>query len=96
MYIQICVITKCVKKGLHCIEYNFKIYFILVQLLQYAELFLAILGKGPWPKLGKNDRLNTKIGGEIDIHVELKKGSKINPQSEIWSLEMARKSPGMS
>ena len=25
-------------------------------------LFPAILGKGPWPKLGKNDRLNIKIG----------------------------------
>ena len=25
-------------------------------------LFLAILGKGPWPKFGKNDRLNSKIG----------------------------------
>ena len=25
-------------------------------------LFPAILGKGPWPKLEKNDRLNIKIG----------------------------------
>ena len=25
-------------------------------------LFSAILGKGPWPKLGKKDRLNIKIG----------------------------------
>ena len=24
--------------------------------------FPAILGKGPWPKLGKKDRLNIKIG----------------------------------
>ena len=28
----------------------------------YAGPFPAILGKGPWPKLGKNDRLNIKIG----------------------------------
>ena len=26
------------------------------------EFFPAILRKGPWPKLGKNDRLNIKIG----------------------------------
>ena len=24
----------------------------------FTGLFPAILGKGPWPKLGKNDRLN--------------------------------------
>ena len=71
LYIQICVITKCVKKkGLHCIEYNFKIYLILVQLLQYAGLFPGISRKGPWPKLGKKDLLNFKIGGEINaIHM---------------------------
>ena len=27
-----------------------------------AGLFPAIFGKGPWPKLGKNDQLNSKIG----------------------------------
>ena len=27
-----------------------------------SGLFPAILGKGPWPKLGKNDQLNSKIG----------------------------------
>ena len=27
-----------------------------------AGLYPAILGKGPWPKLGKNDQLNIKIG----------------------------------
>ena len=27
-----------------------------------AGLIAAILGKGPWPKLGKNYRLNIKIG----------------------------------
>ena len=25
-------------------------------------LFPAFLGKGPWPKLGKNDQLKSKIG----------------------------------
>ena len=29
---------------------------------QYPGPFPAILVKGPWPKLGKNDRLNIKIG----------------------------------
>ena len=28
----------------------------------FAGLFPAILGKDPWPKLGKNDQLNIKIG----------------------------------
>ena len=32
----------------------------LVSLL--SGLFLAIFGKCSWPKLGKNDRLNIKIG----------------------------------
>ena len=27
-----------------------------------AGLYPAILGKDPWPKLGKNDRLIVKIG----------------------------------
>ena len=30
--------------------------------LSLTGLFPAIFGKGPWPKLGKNDRLNIKIG----------------------------------
>ena len=28
----------------------------------FSGLFPAILGKGPWPRLGKNNRLNIKIG----------------------------------
>ena len=28
----------------------------------YPGPFPAILGKGPWPKLGKNNQLNIKIG----------------------------------
>ena len=27
-----------------------------------SGLFPAILGKGPWPKLGKTDHLNIKVG----------------------------------
>ena len=42
---------------------------------QPAGLFQTILGKGPWPNLGKNDRLNSKIGEINDI--EHNKGSKI-------------------
>ena len=30
--------------------------------VQLTGLFPATLGKGPWPKLGKTDRLNSKIG----------------------------------
>ena len=40
----------------------------------YTGLFPAILGKGPWPKLGKNDQLN--IMPEIN-DIEHNKGSKI-------------------
>ena len=32
------------------------------QVWKTAGLFPAILGKGPWPKLGKNDQLNMEIG----------------------------------
>ena len=46
-----------------------------------AWLFPAILGKGPSPKLGKNDRLNSKIGEINDI--EHNKGSKIYPQNQV-------------
>ena len=35
-------------------------------------LFSAILGKGPWHILGKNDRLNIKIGRNYDIEHILK------------------------
>ena len=44
-------------------------------------LFPAILGKGPWPKLGKNDRLNIKIGKINGL--EHNKGSKIYPQTQV-------------
>ena len=44
-----------------------------------SRLYPAILGKGPWPKLGKNDPLTCSIKlGEInDI------GSKIYPQNQV-------------
>ena len=43
----------------------------------FSGLFLA----GPWPKLGKNDRLNIKMG-EIN-YIEHNKGSKIYPQNQV-------------
>ena len=39
------------------------------------------LGKGPWPKLGKNDGLNIKL---VEINdIEHNKGSKIYPQNQV-------------
>ena len=32
------------------------------KMVHFTRLFPAISGKGPWPKLGKHDRLNIKIG----------------------------------
>ena len=43
--------------------------------------FPAILGKGPWPKLGKNIDLTSKLGEINDI--EHYKGSKIYPQNQV-------------
>ena len=48
----------------------FRIYAHLVNMLLKGEVggpalsgpFPAIFGKGPWPKLGKNNRLNIKFG----------------------------------
>ena len=44
---------------------------------QLAGLFPAILGKGPWPKLAKNDQHNIKIGRNHN------KGCKIYPENQI-------------
>ena len=52
-----------------------------VIVMNIQGLFPAILGKGPWPKLGKNDRLNSKLGEINDI--EHNKGSKIYPQNQV-------------
>ena len=38
-----------------------KTYKNLNQHMRISGLFPAILGKGPWPKLEKNDQLNIKI-----------------------------------
>ena len=46
-----------------------------------SGLFRAILGKGPWPKLGKMSDLTTKLGEINDI--EHNKGSKICPQNQV-------------
>ena len=46
-----------------------------------AGLFPAMLGKGPWPKLEKNDQLTSKLGEINDI--EHNKGSKIYPQNQV-------------
>ena len=41
----------------------------------------AILGKGPWPKLGKMINLTSKLGEVNDI--EHNKGSKILPRNQV-------------
>ena len=43
--------------------------------------FSSNLGKGPWPKLGKNDHFTAKLG-EIN-NIEHNKGSKIYPQNQV-------------
>ena len=44
-------------------------------------LFPAILGIGPWPKLGKNEDLTSKLGEINDI--EHNKDSKMYPQNQV-------------
>ena len=51
------------------------------ELKQAAGVFPAILGKGPWPKLGKMIDLTAKLGENNDI--EHKKGSKLYPQNQV-------------
>ena len=53
----------------------------MAMLFVYSGLFPAILGKGPWPKLGKNIDLTSKLG-EIN-NIEHNKGSKIYPQNQV-------------
>ena len=43
--------------------------------------FPAILGKGPWPELGKMIDLTSKLG-EIN-EIEHYKGSKLYPQNQV-------------
>ena len=52
----------------------------VVLLSPRSEIFPAILGKGPWPKLGKMMDLTAKLGEINDIE---HKGSKIYPQNQI-------------
>ena len=51
---------------LSAVDKDLKYFIFLNNINSYTVhmpgLFPAILGKGPWPKLGKNDRLNIKIG----------------------------------
>ena len=46
-----------------------------------AGLFPAILGKGPWPKLGKMINFTSKLG-EMN-NIEYNKGSKIYPGKQV-------------
>ena len=46
-----------------------------------AGPFPAILGKGPWPKLGKKDHLTSKLEEINDI--EHYKGSKTYTQNQV-------------
>ena len=47
----------------------------------FSGLFLAILEKGPWPKLEEMIDLTSKLGEINDI--EHNKGSKIYPQNQV-------------
>ena len=53
----------------------------LFVLMLYAGFFPVILGKGPWPKLGKMIKLTSKLGEINDI--EHNKDSKIYPQNQV-------------
>ena len=48
----------------------------------FSGPFPAILGKGPWPKLGKKKIYLTSKLGEIN-DIEHYKGSKIYPQNQV-------------
>ena len=51
------------------------------QLFSISGPFPAILGKGPWPQLGKMIDLASKLGE--NNHIEHDKGSKIYPQNQV-------------
>ena len=57
------------------------ISILLVLFAPITGPFPAILGKGPWPKLGKMIDLTLKLGEINDI--EHNKGSKIYPQNQV-------------
>ena len=52
-------------------------------IILYSGPFPAILGKGPWPKLGKKIDLTSKLGEISDI--EHYKDSKIYPQNQVYA-----------
>ena len=55
--------------------------FLQYRLPENSGLFPAILGKGPWPKLGKIIDLTAKL---VEINnIEHNKRSKIYPQNQI-------------
>ena len=59
--------------------------FVVVSVLNVSDkfpgLFQAILGKDPWPKLGKMIDITSKLGEINDI--EHNKGCKIYPQNQV-------------
>ena len=59
----------------------FQEYYLSVKQSEPSGSFPAILGKGPWPKLGKKIDLTSKLGEITDI--EHYKGSKIYPQNQV-------------
>ena len=54
---------------------------LLIHVINCSGLFPVILGKGPWPKLGKMTDLASKLG-KIN-NIEHNKGSKIYPQNQV-------------
>ena len=60
-------------------------YEALYLTLFLPGLFQAISGKGPWLKLGKNDRLYIIIGRNLNVieHNKGSKSSKIYPQNQV-------------
>ena len=53
----------------------------MINSIRIPGLFPAILGEGPWPKLGKIINLTSKLGEINDI--EHNKCSKIYPQNQV-------------
>ena len=71
--------TIAVDMGRKATKTNKQNMFALASQSRNTGLFPAILGKGPCPRLGKNDQLNSKVGKFDDI--EHNKDSKIPEQN---------------
>ena len=67
--------------SLYCFDVVDVLLYIIYMYYFIAGPFQAILGKGPWPKLGKKIDLTSKLGETIDI--EQYKGSKIYTQNQV-------------